>query len=183
MTIMCHHLTAKLLYLSKRTQPDLQTPVSFLTTCVQSPDVDDWKKLWRCQCFHCDTQNDLLTLQADGSGVIHWWIDASFAIHGNMHSHTGAVMSLGKAVSCQQRINTASPMEAELVGVHDVMGIIHNSVDKKISSGARIQCEWQHCISRQSKHNVARKQWTNVKQQTFLPYQYTLFLCDRQHQE
>jgi hypothetical protein len=30
--IMFHHLTAKLLYLSKRTRPDLQTPVSFLTT-------------------------------------------------------------------------------------------------------------------------------------------------------
>lgn len=59
----------------------------------------------------------------------------------------------------------------------------YNSVDKKISSGTKIQCEWQHCILRQSKHNVARKQWTNVKQQTFLPYQYTLFLCDRQHQE
>jgi hypothetical protein len=43
--ILFHHLTAKLLYLSKRTRPDLQTPVSFLTTRVKSPDVDDWKKL------------------------------------------------------------------------------------------------------------------------------------------
>jgi hypothetical protein len=38
-----HYLTAKLLYLSKRTQPDLQLPGSFLTTPVQAPKVDDWK--------------------------------------------------------------------------------------------------------------------------------------------
>jgi hypothetical protein len=46
--ILYHHLMAKLLYLSKRTRPDLQMPVSFLTTWVKSPDVDDWKKLGRC---------------------------------------------------------------------------------------------------------------------------------------
>ena len=39
-----HHLTAKLLYLSKRTHPDIQTAVAFLTTCVSSPDHDDYKK-------------------------------------------------------------------------------------------------------------------------------------------
>ena len=40
-----HHLTAKLLYLCKRTRPDLQTAVAFLTTRVQNPNEDDWKKL------------------------------------------------------------------------------------------------------------------------------------------
>ena len=40
-----HHLTAKLLYLSKRTRPDIQTAVAFLTTRVSSPDCDDYKKL------------------------------------------------------------------------------------------------------------------------------------------
>ena len=40
---MFHHLTAKLLYLGKRAQPDLQLTVSFLATRVQSPDIDNWK--------------------------------------------------------------------------------------------------------------------------------------------
>ena len=40
-----HHLVAKLLYLSKRTRPDIQFPDAFLTTRVREPDVDDWKKL------------------------------------------------------------------------------------------------------------------------------------------
>lgn len=123
-----HHLTAKLLYLSKRTRPDLQTPVSFLTTRVKSPDVDDWKKLGRCLRFLKATKHDPHTLEADGTGVIRWWVDASFAVHPDMRSHTGAVMSMGKgcayAVSRRQRLNTTSSTEAELVGVGDVMGLI-----------------------------------------------------------
>ena len=43
-----HHLTAKLLYLSKHVCPDLETAVAFLTTRVKAPDVDDYKKLGRC---------------------------------------------------------------------------------------------------------------------------------------
>jgi hypothetical protein len=39
-----HHLTAKLLYLSKITRPDLLLAVSFLTKRVINPDMDDWKK-------------------------------------------------------------------------------------------------------------------------------------------
>ena len=39
------HLMAKLLYLSKRAQPDLQTAVLFLTTRVCKPDKDEYKKL------------------------------------------------------------------------------------------------------------------------------------------
>jgi hypothetical protein len=43
--VLYHHLVAKLLYLSKQTRPGLLTTVSFLSMRVQSPDVDNWKKL------------------------------------------------------------------------------------------------------------------------------------------
>ena len=43
-----HHLTAKLLYLSKRARPDIQTAVAFLCTRVMQSDIDNWKKLARC---------------------------------------------------------------------------------------------------------------------------------------
>jgi hypothetical protein len=126
--ILYHHLTAKLLYLSKRTRPDLQTPVSFLATRVKSTDVDDWKKLGRCLRFLCDTKSNPHVLEANGTGIIRWWVDASFAVHPDMKSHTGAVMSMGKgcvyAVSRRQRLNTTSSTEAELVGVSDPMGLI-----------------------------------------------------------
>ena len=48
-----------------------------------------------------------------------------FAVHRDMRSHTGAVMSLGKgaliAMSTKQKLNTSSSTEAELVGVSDSM--------------------------------------------------------------
>ena len=40
-----HHNVAKLLFLCKRAQPDIQTAVAFLCTRVCEPDEDNWKKL------------------------------------------------------------------------------------------------------------------------------------------
>ena len=42
---MFHHNVAKLLFLCKWAHPDLQTSVAFLSTCIKSPDEDDYKKL------------------------------------------------------------------------------------------------------------------------------------------
>jgi len=57
-----------------------------------------------------------------------WWINASFAVHQDMHSHTGATMSLGKggiySSSTRQKINTKSSTEAELVGVSDALNMV-----------------------------------------------------------
>jgi hypothetical protein len=126
--VLYHHLTAKLLYLAKRVRPDLQTTVSFLCTRVQSPDVDDWKKLGRCLTFLRDTRDEVFTLSADGSWTIKWWVDASYAVHPDMKSHTGATMSLGEgcvySMSTKQKLNTRSSTEAELVAVNDAMSKI-----------------------------------------------------------
>ena len=40
-----HRTTAKLLFLSQRARPDMQTLVSFLTKRVRSLGEDDWNKL------------------------------------------------------------------------------------------------------------------------------------------
>ena len=105
-----HHLTAKLLYLCKQVRPDLQTAVSFLTTRVQSPDQDDYKKLGRCLRYLANTKSLPLTLEADGISAIHWWVDASFAVHPDMRSHTGATMTMGRgspySLSSKQKLNT-----------------------------------------------------------------------------
>jgi hypothetical protein len=37
-----------------------------------------------------------LVLSADGTGVLWWHIDASYAVHADMKSHTGGAMTLGK---------------------------------------------------------------------------------------
>jgi hypothetical protein len=40
-----HHTVAQLLFLCKCTQCNIQTAVSFLTTCIKCPDKEDWGKL------------------------------------------------------------------------------------------------------------------------------------------
>ena len=69
-----------------------------------------------------------MILCCDLAGVIQWWIDASFAVHPDMWSHTGVTMSLGKGAvysfSMKQCINTHSSTEAELVGVNDAMSLV-----------------------------------------------------------
>ena len=47
-----HHIVAKLLYICRRTQQDIQTAVAFLCTRVKNPDKGDYKKLTRViQCL------------------------------------------------------------------------------------------------------------------------------------
>ena len=108
--VLFHHLVAKLLYLGKRTRPDLLTAISFLYTRIQNPDVDDFKKLGRCMRYLRDSKHLLLTLEADGMTVIQWCVDASFATHPNCRSHTGVTLSFGKgsvySLSSKQKLNT-----------------------------------------------------------------------------
>ena len=120
-----HHIVAKLLFLCKRARPDIQTAVAFLCTRVKEPDVDDYKKLGRTMMYLRGTVKMPLTLEADECNIVKWWVDASFAVHPDMRSHTGGVMMLGKGAiygtSTRQKINTKSSTEAELVGVNDIL--------------------------------------------------------------
>ena len=69
------------------------------------------------------TIDDCLILSADDLSVVKWYVDASFGVHPDFRSHTGAVMTMGKGAilsgSNKQRLNTRSSCEAELVGADD----------------------------------------------------------------
>jgi hypothetical protein len=123
-----HSCTAKILFLCKRSRPDVQTPIAFLCTRVSEPDVDDLKKLTRVVRYLRGTKHMALTLEADNLQMIKWWVDASFGVHKDMRSHTGGTMSLGNgsvySTSVRQKLNTKSSTEAELVGVDDDMPMI-----------------------------------------------------------
>jgi hypothetical protein len=57
-----------------------------------------------------------------------WYLDTSFAVHPNMHGHTGDGLTMGRgspiSVSTKQKLNTGSSTESELVGVNDMIQII-----------------------------------------------------------
>jgi hypothetical protein len=118
-------MVMQLLYLSQRGRPDVRTAVSFLCGRLTSPDEDDYKKLTRVIKYLRGTVDLVLTLTAGGSNEIHWWVDASFAVHTDMKGHTGGTMSLGKgsvySTSTKQRLVSRSSTESEVIGVHDVL--------------------------------------------------------------
>ena len=102
-----HKVVAQSLFLCKRARPDTQLMVAFMTTRVKKPDTDDWEKLCRLMSYLNATKSLPLILSADDDNTIKWWVDASYAVHPDFCSHTGATMSLGKgaawSVSTKQR--------------------------------------------------------------------------------
>jgi hypothetical protein len=123
-----HSLVAKTLFATKRARPDTATSISFLTTRVREPDVDDWSKLTHLMKYLRGTKDIPLILSANGSGILKWWVDGSFAVHPNMRGHTGGGLSMGRGfpivTSSKQKLNTRSSTESELVGVDDCMPAI-----------------------------------------------------------
>jgi hypothetical protein len=123
-----HRTTARLLFAAKRARPDLQVAVAYLCTRVKSPNQSDYRKLTRVIKYLRLTIFIPLVLGWDGTGQLTWSVDASFAVHKDMRSHTGAVLSLGQgalmSMSLKQKINTKSSTEAELVAVDDAMNFV-----------------------------------------------------------
>ena len=120
-----HSIVAKMLFVSRRGRPDIQVTIAFLTSRVSKTDVDDWKKLKRMLCFLNGTINMPLTLSIDSMNIMKTWVDASYAIHNNMRSHTGGAIMMGLGLlygkSSAQKINVKSSTEAELVGASDFL--------------------------------------------------------------
>ena len=118
-----HRIVMKGMFLMERGRPDIGPGVSFLSTRVTEPNYVDWKKLTKIISFLKNTKNDLLALYADDTQSVHWYIDASYATHTDLKSHTGACMTLGKGIlinySTKQKVNSQSSTEAELNGVDD----------------------------------------------------------------
>ena len=120
-----HSVVAKLIYVSKRSRLDIQLAIAFLCTRVSCSTAKDWSKLKRVLEYLRGTLDEFLTLGADDLGMIKTWVDASYAVHQDMKSHTGGVVSFGLGAvmskSSKQKLNTKSSTEAELVGASDFL--------------------------------------------------------------
>jgi hypothetical protein len=120
-----HSTVAKLLFVSLRGRPDIILAVSFLCTRVSKSTSQDQRKLQRLLEYINGSLDLILTIGADNLHSIRTWVDASYAVHPDLKSHTGGVMSLGTGgllcKSFKQKLNTKSSTEAELVGASDYL--------------------------------------------------------------
>ena len=120
-----HSVVARLLYVSIKCRLDIQLPVSFLCSRVSKATKQDQYKLLRILQYLKDTAHDKLILGATNRKVLRSWVDASYACHENMKSHTGGAVSLGRGMviskSSKQKLVTKSSTEAELVGASDFL--------------------------------------------------------------
>ena len=120
-----HRYVAQLLLVSTRVRGDIKTAVAFLTMRVKSPDGDDWGKLGRVMRYLARCPDLPLTLEASQgiSGVVNWWVDASYAVHMDYKGHIWGMMSIGKGaimdLSRKKKVNAQSSTESELIGVDD----------------------------------------------------------------
>ena len=118
-----HSAVAKLLYLAKRTRPDMLTAVAFLTTRVQQPTTEDMQKLERALSYLNGTKELTLHITPASKLSINAHIDASYGVHADGKGHTGATMNIGKGgiltKSSKQKIVAKSSTEAELIGISD----------------------------------------------------------------
>ncbi len=123
-----HNVVAKALYVAKRAQLDIAVSIAFHTTRVRCPDVQDWVKLRHLVKYLQSMVNLPLILGATSGGVLHWYVDAAFAVHPNMRGHSGGAMTLGLGFpissSGKQKLNRCSSTESELVGVENMMSLI-----------------------------------------------------------
>jgi hypothetical protein len=120
-----HSVCAKLLYVSLRARVDILLPIAFLCTRVAKSTQQDRTKLKRVLEYIKGSLDDEYILGADDMGKMRSWVDAAFAVHPDMKSHTGGVVSFGTGgVACKsvkQKLVTKSSTEAETVGASDYL--------------------------------------------------------------
>jgi hypothetical protein len=122
-----HSEVAKLLYVTKRTRVESLCAVSHLSSRVNSPALDDQKKLDRVMNYLDHTKERKVTMKWGGSVTMEAYIDASFGGHVDCRSRSGIMLMMsGSCVgawSAKQKLNTKSSTEAEIVGLSD--GLSH----------------------------------------------------------
>ena len=169
-----HRTTAQALFLCKRARPDIQPIVSVLCTRVKKPTDRDFSKLVRMMRYLMSTINYRLKLSiGNGINKLEWHIDASFAVHPDFKSHTGATMrfqgGLGSPIqmSCKQKLNTDSSTTAELVAVHQALPMVlwvplfleeqgykieENLVHQDNQSAILLECNGKKSSSKRTRH-------------------------------
>jgi hypothetical protein len=120
-----HSVVAKLLYFSKQGKLDIHLPIAFLCTRVSCSTKQDWSKLKHTLEYLQGSLDEFITFGADDICKMQTWVNASYAVHKDMKSHTGGANSFGQGAamskSSKQKLNTKSSTKAKLVGASDYL--------------------------------------------------------------
>ena len=115
----------KLLYIALCGRPDILLAVVFLACHVSKATLQDQTKLKRLLEYLYGTYNLPLILGADDIHTMYTFVDASYAVHEDMKSHTGGVITFGRGgIACKsakQKLVTKSSTEGELVGASEYL--------------------------------------------------------------
>ena len=87
-----HSVVVKGIILGKPARPDIQTVNSVLSTRIKESNESDWKRLAQLMKYLNGTRGRHLTLKMEDPTTIIWSVNASFGVHDDFISHTGAVM-------------------------------------------------------------------------------------------
>ena len=89
-----HSLAAKMLYVMKRTRPDIEPEVAYFTTQVANSNMYYWNKMRRCPTFIKQSKQEKRIIGCFNLKDCFTWVDALFAVYQNMLSHTDGAISM-----------------------------------------------------------------------------------------
>jgi len=166
-----HTFVMKGMFIAKRARQDILPAITFLATRVTEPNEGDWRKLTKVMNFLKATMHHVTTLRMSNDNQILWFVDAAFAVHRDMKSHTGAVMSMGQGVVCsissKQKVNSRSSTEAEFIAVDDVLSkvlwtklflesqglqITHNIIYRDNKSAMKMELNGKYSSGKRTRH-------------------------------
>ena len=116
-----HSLVGTIQYLSRRARPDISGPTAYLATRVQSPNMQDKKKLHRVMTYLFQTKERKLVINPK-SIHLEFWTDAAYGTAKDFKSQSGVIGTVGGAPfivqSNRQSITARSSTEAELMALN-----------------------------------------------------------------
>ena len=118
-------VVCKLLYVALHGRPDILLAVVFLASHVSKATLQDQTKLKQLLEYLYGTFNLPLILGADDIHTMYTFVDASYAVHEDMKSHTGRVITFRRGgIACKsakQKSVTKSSTQAKLVGASEYL--------------------------------------------------------------
>ena len=164
-------VVCKLLYIALCGRPDILLAVVFLASCVSKATLQDQSKLKRLLEYLYGTYDLPLIWGADDIQTMYTFVDASYAVHDDMKSHTGGVITFGRGgIACKsakQKVATKSSTEAELVGASEYLpstiwvqyflqaqGFLHRNsyLEQDNQSAIRLERNGRASASQRSRH-------------------------------